>query len=636
MEQNNIQETPAIIIKIFAAAACCIGIAALTGWILEIPTLTTFGTGLIPMAPSTALLFVLLGISVVLRSFFPQNVTVHNIVITLSAISILSAFTLLVTSYFGLHFKIEQIGIPVDMAFSGTLAGHMSPITAFCFILAGLSNLITLISTSKPRYRLIAIWLTLLLLVITLILLIAYLFGTPVLYGSNLIPPALSTSIAFACLGTVLLTLTTFQYVSYSKVTGALNTRSSYMLILVFGLLSFGIIASGFFYLKYFQKYYKTGVEHQLSTIVELRAEKLRLWKNERLGDAGLIYKNNSFYKLVRRYFDMPADLKNYADLKNWVNKLRNGYRYNRVFILDTRQAVRLSEPNHTEQLSQIIKQNAIKSLSSGKITFVDFYRNEFSNKIYLNILIPLIKSEDIAAKIGVLVIEIDPENYLYPSINKWPVLSKTAETLLIRRDGNDVLFLNDLRFQKNTALILRSPLTNKRMPAVQAVLGYQGIFEGIDYRGVPVLSSVAAVPNSNWFIVARMDIAEVYKPLEENLLLIIILICSLLIGSGAVVGLIWKNWKLQFYREKHKSDELLIASEFSYRRLFESSTDGILILDAGTGIILDVNPFICSLLGYTQKQFIGKKLWEVGFFPDLNSSKDKLSELQREDYLPL
>jgi PAS domain S-box-containing protein len=69
-------------------------------------------------------------------------------------------------------------------------------------------------------------------------------------------------------------------------------------------------------------------------------------------------------------------------------------------------------------------------------------------------------------------------------------------------------------------------------------------------------------------------------------------------------------------------SGELLQASELRYRRLFETAKDGILILDAKTGEITDVNPFLLNLLGYTYDEFIGTRLWEIGPFKDIKECK--------------
>jgi PAS domain S-box-containing protein len=79
---------------------------------------------------------------------------------------------------------------------------------------------------------------------------------------------------------------------------------------------------------------------------------------------------------------------------------------------------------------------------------------------------------------------------------------------------------------------------------------------------------------------------------------------------------------------------EALIASEARYRRLFETSKDGILILDADNGKIDDVNPFLIDLLGYSKEDFIEKTIWEIGFFKDIIANQDKFIELQQKEYV--
>lgn len=79
---------------------------------------------------------------------------------------------------------------------------------------------------------------------------------------------------------------------------------------------------------------------------------------------------------------------------------------------------------------------------------------------------------------------------------------------------------------------------------------------------------------------------------------------------------------------------EALVASEVRYRRLFESAKDGILILDAETGMVLDVNPFLIQLLGFSREQFLGKAIWELGFFKDIVANQTNFAELQRNEYI--
>ena len=85
---------------------------------------------------------------------------------------------------------------------------------------------------------------------------------------------------------------------------------------------------------------------------------------------------------------------------------------------------------------------------------------------------------------------------------------------------------------------------------------------------------------------------------------------------------------------ERKRLENALRDSEVRFRRLFETAQDGILILDAGTGQIREVNPFLIDMLGYSREEFLGKDLWEVGAFIDIEKSKATFQILQAEGYV--
>jgi PAS domain S-box-containing protein len=85
---------------------------------------------------------------------------------------------------------------------------------------------------------------------------------------------------------------------------------------------------------------------------------------------------------------------------------------------------------------------------------------------------------------------------------------------------------------------------------------------------------------------------------------------------------------------ERKIAEESRLTSELRYRRLFESAKDGILILDAETGKIVDVNPYLIEMLNYSKEQFIEKAIWDIGFFKDLVANQDKFLELQQKEYI--
>jgi diguanylate cyclase (GGDEF)-like protein/PAS domain S-box-containing protein len=85
---------------------------------------------------------------------------------------------------------------------------------------------------------------------------------------------------------------------------------------------------------------------------------------------------------------------------------------------------------------------------------------------------------------------------------------------------------------------------------------------------------------------------------------------------------------------ERKQIEDTLKASEVRYRRLFETAKDGILLLDADTGRITDVNPFLQDLLGYSYAELIGKALWEIGPVKDIAASQDAMRHLQNKEYI--
>ena len=84
----------------------------------------------------------------------------------------------------------------------------------------------------------------------------------------------------------------------------------------------------------------------------------------------------------------------------------------------------------------------------------------------------------------------------------------------------------------------------------------------------------------------------------------------------------------------RKRTEDALSLLETRYRRLFESAKDGILILDAETGKIVDVNPFLMDLLGYSKTEFIEKSIWEIGPFQNIYENRNKFLELQQKEYV--
>lgn len=594
------------LISICAMFVASVGFVSLLGWALELPVLASLGSGNIPVAPSTAVMFVMYAGAIFLR-IHPRNSRVSYWTgVSINAAGAMIAAVLFVLSLLGIRSEAEHLGFSVVNKPGELQAGHMSPVTAFCFLLSSLSYLLSLPSSRDRRWAaIITWWLACCIIATGFTLILAYLYGTPMLYSSVFIPPAALTSMAFIALGTALLALAA-PHAWPSRPNVESSTRASYTFLLVFALLAAGIVIAGFLYYRNYEIRHRTVVEHQLSAIADLKVDEMVHWRKERLGDAALFYKNLNFSGLVQRYLQRPDDEETGRKLRTCLQHVRDGYQYDRVFLLDAAGMVRMSAPDARRPISSHLILRSAEVLRTKQVAFEDFYRNEYDGRIYLAVLIPILDERGNGRAVGTLALRMDPEKYFYPFITRWPAPSLTAETLLVRREGNEALILNELRFQKNTALNLHISLDQKDLPAAQAILGRKGIMEGRDYRGVPVIADMRPVPDTPWFLVSRMDISEVYEPAREKLWMMIALVGALLMGAGGSVGLVWRRQCTKFFHERYKASEALRESEARLRTVVETIPDLVWLKDAN-GVYLSCNPMFERFFGARVADIVGK-----------------------------
>lgn len=334
--------------------------------------------------------------------------------------------------------------------------------------------------------------------------------------------------------------------------------------------------------LKYHLKQEK---QQELAAIISLKIDQIIYWRQERIDFAGTLM-NDPFIAL--RVRDFIKGRTNQALKSQLIERLISlvSYDYQSLALIDPQGNIRLGVPTSGQGLSPYLKSLAMQAMREKKIVFSDLYREEDS-KVMLSVLTPLLVVQGKEKVIvGVILLRIEPYQFLYPFIKSWPTPSLTGETELIRREDGEVVFLNELRHQQNIPLNLRFPLNSPNLVAARIARGENGMIESLDYRGVPVLAASGRIPQSSWFLIAKLDADEIYAPLQKRTQELSFLLVSLITIGGLGVAYFWRNQQIRFYRRQYEVERQRRSLAQRYEYLTRFANDIIIVTDRNLKIV--------------------------------------------------
>ncbi len=336
-----------------------------------------------------------------------------------------------------------------------------------------------------------------------------------------------------------------------------------------------------------------------LTAIGNLKEQQIAAWLVERRGDAGMLMARDRFI----------------GDVENWLHH-RDPAAQARIERRRTSLHYALDEwefhTPHTQHPDPKRQALIAAALHSGRPQLGDLYHDQ--GQVWIDHVLPLIKHTTGKA-VAVAILRINARTFLFPLIQTWPTPSPSAETLLVRRDGNQVVFLNELRHYKQSTLTLRLPLNDADLPAAVAVRERRAqSMEGVDYRGIPVLAAVRPVNGTPWFLITKINRDEVLAPLHK----IVAWVSAVSLGATLLVAYML----LLFWRQQQRNHALeLVARTGERDRLLSLFYDlpfmGMAIVDPEDDHWLHVNERLCEILGYTREDLMASTTWQQVTHPD-------------------
>ena len=383
------------------------------------------------------------------------------------------------------------------------------------------------------------------------------------------------------------------------KIAGSVHFRWT----AIFCLVAVGFISIGVFYYRYEAQRIKDDKYEALSAIAKVKSDSIRDWRRHRLADVRTVFLGPLLRREIAHLLQDPMNPGARAELQIQLSINRKESVYEDALFLDTRGKILLSDNPNPAPVGQATMKAIEVALKDRKEVLSDFFRAP-KGSIYIDVLAPILDNS--GQPIAIVVLRSNAEDFLYPFIQAWPTPSRTAETLLVCRDGDSILFQNELRHRSNSALTLRFPLTDTHIPEVQAVLGNYGRSLGRDYRGVDVLAVSQPVPQSPWFIVAKVDMEEILAEVKYRASVIAIIVFLLiLISAGVIISVYRKRQKV----ERNRAEEELRASEEKYRTLVENAGEAIFV--AQEGMLKFANAKTEEIIGYTREELTSKSFIE-------------------------
>lgn len=374
-----------------------------------------------------------------------------------------------------------------------------------------------------------------------------------------------------------------------------------------------GVIAAvGWQYLRSQESLRRTEAEQALTSVAILKLSEIEQWRANHLADARLLARNPTLLNAIATWYRGPAQFPGLRDdllddARARMEIFLDTRRFEDIHIVDaadrTIVAVRTYDPasESADTLAALAK-----ARQSGDAVFGELHLHHGTPVV--DVAVPLFaasKDADLRASGFVLVMQVDPNTYLYPLLQRWPLPSASAETLLARRSGDDVLFISPLRHRKDPPLTFRMPLNSERLAAAVGLRGTLGVVGGRDYRGEPVLAATFRVEGTDWVMVSKIDEDEALATQRRETLMGVGILFAMGIAIVAVVIAM---------AEEASSAERLAAVEARAELANRDAWLGAIFRAAPIGIglvrgrtILEVSDGFCALTGLAREDMLGR-----------------------------
>jgi two-component system, cell cycle sensor histidine kinase and response regulator CckA len=376
----------------------------------------------------------------------------------------------------------------------------------------------------------------------------------------------------------------------------------------VFAVVGFAILAAGYAYYRHEADRIRQEKYQDIAAIAELKTGQILGWRQRWLGDAERIAKSPFFRQAVAGWLQSSGGPVTRAELQEQLKLEQDEGVYTDALLIDTEGRILVSASPEPHPLEPGDGQVLARVLAGDDPKLSDLHRCP-QGDIHIDSMAAVRDPE--GRPLAVMILRVIANDHLYPLIQSWPTPSRTAETLLVRKEGDEIVFLNDLRFHANAALSLRMPITRADLPAIQAVGGKRGMFLGIDYRGKKVLADLRPIPDSPWFMVAKVDADEILAEVQYRAWVSFFFAVLFIILAVSMTAYGYRQRQSGIYRDLYRVEREHREAQEQFRTTLYSIGDAVITTDTA-GRVKQMNPVAERLTGWMEAEARGRRLDEV------------------------
>jgi hypothetical protein len=217
----------------------------------------------------------------------------------------------------------------------------------------------------------------------------------------------------------------------------------------IFAVIVLVILAGGYGYYREETEEIHQEKYQAISAIGKLKSGQIQQWRKDRLGDIFVVAKNPFLTKAFGEFSRDATTPGLRSELRESLNATAMAYDYSDALLLDPDGNILVAVKDAPDPVDAATRRAIASAIASREAVFSDFFRSP-DGIVYIDVAAVVRNAK--GQPLAVAVLRSNAETYLYPLIQSWPTPSLSAETLLVQREGEEIVFLNELRHRSKTA----------------------------------------------------------------------------------------------------------------------------------------------------------------------------------------